>query len=122
MYLHVRAHNGCIIAEPRGIRIVSINQSADRICRLEGREREREKIRERKKAYYGQKREKYELDFFSDALTFIIFRLILKLFPVGASTLTEVDIAGTLAGEGRTRNTLWLMVPSGTRVFPNEYF
>ena len=52
-------HTTCIIAEPRGIRIVSINQSADRICWLEGREREREKererIRERKKACTGRR-------------------------------------------------------------------
>ena len=39
-------HTTCIIAEPRGIRIVSINQSADRICWLEGRERERKRERE----------------------------------------------------------------------------
>ena len=64
--VRTRAQAGCIIAEPSGIRIVSINQSADPIYRLQGkRKRNRWKNRE-KKAY---RVEKYELAFFSDALT-----------------------------------------------------
>lgn len=81
-YLHVRAHDGCIIAEPRGIRIVSINQSADRICRLEGRKRERKLGREKKRIRVDRQereREKYELDFFPDALTFHNFQLDIKI-------------------------------------------